>query len=73
MFLILSLSLSSVFAESLSIQSGKINIDKNKQITIFQNNVIFKTQDNKTIKSEYAEYDKKNGLIKLKDPSYSSR
>ena len=38
----LSLSLSSVFAESLSIQSGKINIDKNKQITIFQNNVIFK-------------------------------
>ena len=67
MFLILSLSLSSVFAESLSIQSGKINIDKNKQITIFQNNVIFKTQDNKTIKSEYAEYDKKNGLIKLKD------
>ena len=67
LFLILSLSLSSVFAESLSIQSGKINIDKNKQITIFQNNVIFKTQDNKTIKSEYAEYDKKNGLIKLKD------
>ena len=28
---------------------------------------MFKTQDNKTIKSEYAEYDKKNGLIKLKD------
>ena len=57
----------SVFAENLFIQSEIINIDKNKEVSIFQNNVMFKTQDNKTIKSEYAEYDKKNGLIKLKD------
>ena len=55
------------FSENLSIQSEIINIDKNKQVTIFQNNVVFKTQDNKTIKSEYAEYDKLNKLIKLKD------
>ena len=37
------------------------------QISIFKDRVIFKTEDNKTIKSEYAEYNKKDGLIVLKD------
>ena len=58
---------SSVAAENLFIQSEIINIDKKNQLSIFQNNVVFKTQDNKTIESEYAEYDKQNGLIKLRD------
>ena len=66
-FLIFLFFSNPIFSENLSIQSEIINIDKNKQVTIFQNNVVFKTQDNKTIKSEYAEYDKLNKLIKLKD------
>ena len=56
-----------VFADELFIQSNNINIDKKKEVTIFKKNVIFKTQDNKTIKSEYAEYDRKKSLIILKD------
>ena len=39
---------------------------KKEQKTIFQDSVIFKTKENKTIKSDYAEYDKKNGFILLK-------
>ena len=56
-----------VFADELFIQSNNINIDKKKEVTIFKKNVIFKTQDNKTIKSEYAEYDRKKRIIILKD------
>ena len=34
-----------------------------KEVTIFKDNVIFKTQDNKTIQSGYAEYNKKKILL----------
>ena len=56
-----------LLADDLFIQSEKINIDKKKEVTIFKDNVIFKTQDNKTIQSGYAEYNKKKNLIILKD------
>ena len=40
-------------------------IKKNRK-QFFKDNVTFKTKENKTIKSDYAEYDRKNGIIILK-------
>ena len=42
-------------------------MDKNKQITIFKDSVNIKTEDNNSIKSDYAEYNKINKFIKLKE------
>ncbi len=56
-----------VFAKNLNIESENILLDKKKQVTIFQNNVVIKTLDNNLIKSDYAEYDKKNKIILLKN------
>ena len=38
-----------LLAENLNIQSKNITIDKTKEITIFENNVIVKTEDNNII------------------------
>ena len=38
-----------------------ISIDKNNNTSIFKNNVIVKTKD-KTIKSDYANYNKETGI-----------
>ena len=54
------------FAESISIQSKNITLDKNKEISVFQNDVVIKTQNEGVIKSDFAEYNKLNGLIKLR-------
>ena len=56
-----------LIAENLNITSKKISIDKNSQISIFENEVIIKDEKNNTIKSNYAEYNKKLKLITLKD------
>ena len=53
------------FAENIFIQSKYISIDKNKENSIFENEVFVKTQDGSTIKSDYAEYNKKNGYLKI--------
>ena len=55
-----------VFSEPLIIQSKNISLDKEKEITVFQNEVYIKTDQNHTIESDYAKYDKKNGIIKFK-------
>ena len=52
-------------AENLFIQSKNISIDKNKEVSIFKNDVLIKTQEKSTIKADYAEYNKKNGYLKL--------
>ena len=54
-------------AESLNIQSKNITIDKTKEITIFENDVIVKTQDNNIIKSDFAEYNRSKSFLKLKE------
>ncbi len=54
-----------LFGENLKINSKNITIDKNKEITIFENEVLI-VEKNYTIKSDYAEYDRKKGIIKLK-------
>ena len=54
---------SNVLAESVFIESKSISIDKNKETSIFEKEVIVKTNDNKIIKSDYAEYNKKKIII----------
>ena len=57
---------SNLKAENLSIQANKITLDKKAETTIFENEVNIVTSDNNVIKSDYAEHDKKNGIIILK-------
>ena len=54
-----------VLAENININAKKISFDKNKKITIFENEVFFKTDTNDEIKADYAEYKKIDGFIKL--------
>ena len=54
-------------AENLLIKSKNITLEKNKEISIFEKEVFIKTEDNNTIISDYAEYNKKNGFITLKN------
>ena len=55
-----------LLAENIFIESKSISIDKKKQISIFENDVIIKTLDNNVISSDYAKYDKNKGIIILK-------
>ena len=57
---------SSVAAKNLNIESESVLLDK-KGVTIFQDNVVVKTLDNNLIKSDYAEYNRKNKIILLKN------
>ena len=58
---------SSLFANSITIQSNNISLDKNKEISIFEKNVEIVTENNNKIKSDYAEYNKKTGFLRLKN------
>ena len=57
-----------LFAENVVIKSKNISLDKDKKVSIFKNNVHGKNSKiTIIIKSDYAEYDKQNGIIKLKN------
>ena len=53
-------------AENIFIEAKNINLDKNKETTIFEKDVIVKTETGDVIKSEFAEYNRSSGLIKLR-------
>ena len=53
-------------AENLFIEAKNITINKESQISIFENDVLVKTQDNNTIKSDFAEYNKSESSLVLK-------
>ena len=55
-----------LFADSLQIQAKNISIDKDKITTIFENDVVVKSK-NRVIKSQYLKYNKKTGLLILKN------
>ncbi len=55
-----------LFAENIFITAKNITIDKNDNTSIFENQVVVKTQ-NKVIQSDYAKYDKLNGYLLLKE------
>ena len=56
-----------LLAESIKISSKNITLDKDKNTTIFENQVSVTTNDGDNIKSEYAEYNKEKGILILKD------
>ena len=62
-----TLLFTNAYAENLFIQSKNISLDKNREISIFENEVLVRTEENNEIKSDYAEYDKKKSLIKFKN------
>ena len=53
-------------AENILIESKNITLDKNKNTSIFEDEVIIKTDNNYTINSDYAEYNKLDKIIILK-------
>ncbi len=54
-------------AENIFIQSKNVSLNKKNQTTIFKDEVIVKTEDGISIKSDYAEYDKEKAFLLLKD------
>ena len=46
-------------AENLTIEAKNISLDKNREISIFRENVKIVTDEGNILKSEYVEYDKK--------------
>ena len=48
------------------ISSKNIRLEKKGELSIFEEDVVITTSENNIIKSDYAEYDKKNGIITLK-------
>ena len=56
--------------QSIQIQSKNITINKNNETTIFENEVVVKTE-NKTITSDFAKYDKKKKVFNIQK-KYSS-
>ena len=65
-FIILVFFSSILKAENLLIESKKISLEKKGELSIFEEDVVITTSENNIIKSDYAEYDKKNGIIILK-------
>ena len=55
-----------VFAENIFIEAKNISIDKDKQLTLFENEVRVKTYDGYVINSDLAEYNKSKGILILK-------
>jgi lipopolysaccharide export system protein LptA len=53
------------YGQSIQIQSKNISINKNDETTIFENEVVVKTEK-KTITSDFAKYDKKKGFLILR-------
>jgi LPS-assembly protein len=56
-----------LFAENINIQSKTIIVDKKKETSIFNDEVIVKTVNGTQISSDYAEYNKKTGFLVLKE------
>ncbi len=61
------LNITGALSENVLIQAKNITLEKNRELSIFRNEVTIKTEDGNLIKSDYAEYNKKKGLIVLKN------
>ena len=64
-FFLFFLSCKELFAENIFIEAKNISLDKDKTTSIFENEVVVKTQ-NKIIKSDFAKYNKKSGFLVFK-------
>ena len=54
-----------MYSKNLLIQSKNISLNKEKEITIFKDEVFVKTDKNHSIQSDYAEYNKKEWVSKI--------
>ena len=61
------LNVTGVHCENILIQAKNITLEKDRELSIFRNEVTIKTEDGNLIKSDYAEYNKKKGIIVLKN------
>ena len=52
--------------EDFNIQAEIISINKQKELSIFENNVLVQDENFNSIKSDYAEFDKINQFLKVK-------
>ena len=52
-----------IHAENILIESKNVTLDKKKETTIFENEVVVKIENERTITSDYAEYNKITGFI----------
>ena len=59
-----------LFAENIKISAKNIILDKNKNSSIFKDEVTVLTVEGDSIKSDYAEYNKGLGILILKDNVY---
>ena len=57
---------SNISAENIFIEAKNISLDKNKQLSLFENDVKVKTADGYIINSDSAEYNKDAGILTLK-------
>ena len=55
-----------LFAENITIESKNIILDKDSMNSVFENDVVIKTDTGQIIKSDYAEYDKLKNIVILK-------
>ena len=55
-----------LFAENFSIRAKNISLEKEKELTIFRDEVVITTEENEIIKGKYANMTKK-GFIIIKD------
>ena len=66
LLLILSLLFfNNLLADTVSITAKKVSLDKEKNISIFENDVVVKTR-NKILKSDFAKYFRGDGFLILK-------
>ena len=56
-----------LLADRLEIQAKNISIEKDNKISIFEGEVLVKTEDGNSITSDYAKYNKEKGFIELKN------
>ena len=66
LFIILSIFPTQLLAENLVIEAKNITLEKDRVTSIFENEVIIKTKE-KVIKSDYVKYNKKTGILIIKD------
>ena len=62
-FLLIFFSYKNLYANDLNIKSLNISIDKDKQLTVFKDEVVAKDSKNNILETDYAEYDKKLKLL----------
>ena len=60
------LNITGVHSENVLIQAKNITLEKDRELSIFRNEVTITTEDGNLIKGDYAEYNKKKRIYSIK-------